>query len=143
MAVTCHDPDHDGDCNQYTLEATATLEGDASPSRLRAVFLRQVDHLWVDAGPGCGLSGAPLSPDPDGVLRCEAQGLPDDHAFAVQLRDGGYDAGGELCSPTPGDSLPFCNAPEVYAGTLVCSALPFDDGDVIACPLIRTKRRGY
>jgi len=45
----------------------------------------------------------------------------------------GYAAGGTLCSPTPGDTLPFCNDPSVYAGTVTCTSLPAEDGETVTC----------
>jgi hypothetical protein len=135
MRITCLDPDGDGDCNQYALDAQASIEADSTPSRARAVFLRQLGHAWVNAGSGCGSDNAPLAPGADGTLRCTVTAdVLNDRGFAVQVRDSGYATGGTLCSPTGGGSLPFCNASNVYAGTVTCTGLPFEDGDIVSCP---------
>ncbi|HEU4405316.1 MAG TPA: kelch repeat-containing protein [Polyangiaceae bacterium] len=133
LRVTCHDPDDDGDCNTYTLQAQVALPGGASTERARAVFSRHTEGAWAVVGPACGLPGTPIGPEGDGVFRCEVTASFADASFAVQFQDVGYATGGALCSSTPNETIPFCNAPGLYEGVVACRGLPFGDGESIDC----------
>ncbi|HEU4404123.1 MAG TPA: kelch repeat-containing protein [Polyangiaceae bacterium] len=131
--VACLGLDADGDCTRYRLEARVSLPEGAPSSRARAYVARQNGLTMSPAAPECGLPGAPIAPDDDGVVRCEAEGQLAASYFVVHLQDSAYARGGALCSDAPTPNRPFCNDADAYPRLFGCPAYLTPESGIIDC----------